>query len=147
MKFSEGKINRTFVIRLEDGDHLPDALEDFARQHGVARALCVLIGGIDAGSRVVVGPQDPNASPIVPTIATLGGVHEVAAIGTLFPDESGQPKLHMHAALGRGEQAKTGCIRPGVDVWKLGEVVLLEIVGNTACRKMDQAAGFLTLHP
>ena len=30
MKFSEGKIGRTFIIRLEKGDKLPDTIESFA---------------------------------------------------------------------------------------------------------------------
>ncbi|GAH14192.1 unnamed protein product, partial [marine sediment metagenome] len=38
------------------------------------------------------------------------------------------------------------CIRPGIEVWKLGEVILLEIVNNNAHRE-DTAAGFQMLEP
>ena len=31
MKVSEGKVGRVFVVRLEDGDRLPDAIEDLAK--------------------------------------------------------------------------------------------------------------------
>ena len=35
----------------------------------------------------------------------------------------------MHAAAGREGRATVGCTRAGVDVWLVGEVVLLEILG------------------
>jgi hypothetical protein len=53
-------------------------------------------------------------------------VHEIAGVGTIFPDESGAPVLHMHAAMGRDGVTRAGCIRPGIEVWQLGEVVILE---------------------
>jgi predicted DNA-binding protein with PD1-like motif len=53
----------------------------------------------------------------------------------------------MHAALGREGKTHAGCIRPGIDVWKLGEVILLEIEENAACRKKDPATGFEVLQP
>ena len=72
----------------------------------------------------------------------LAGAHEAAAVGTLFPDESGRPKLHMHASFGRGESVRTGCIRPGIDVWTIGEFVVMELIGVNLARKHDPATGF-----
>jgi len=145
MKYSEGSIGRTFVIRLEDGDRLPAAIEDFAAKKNVERGICILVGGIDDGGTIVVGPRDRETMPPDPMLYTLKGVHEVSAVGTIFPDEEGKPKLHMHAALGREGETHTGCIRPGVDVWKLGEFVILEILDNSAIRKMDPNTGFHVL--
>lgn len=147
MRHSEGSIGRVFVIRFEDGDKLPDAIEEFARDKKVLRGLCVLVGGIDDGGRIVCGPSDPEASPIVPMIHTLVGVHEIAAVGTIFPDEEGRPRIHMHAALGREGTTRAGCIRTGIEVWKLGEAILLEITGNTAHRRRDPATGFEVMEP
>ncbi|QJT08470.1 PPC domain-containing DNA-binding protein [Oceanidesulfovibrio marinus] len=144
MLTSQGSIGRVFVIRLEDGDALPTCLEEFARENNVTRALCALVGGIGSG-RLVVGPRDGDAERIVPMVNPIGAVHEAAAIGTIFPGEDGQPKLHMHAALGRGESATTGCIRQGVDIWKLAEVVVLEIEGSDMLRAVDPAFGFEVL--
>ena len=62
-------------------------------------------------------------------IHTLRGAQEVLALGTLIPNEAGEPVLHMHAAAGREGQATVGCTRAGVEVWLVGEVVLLEILG------------------
>lgn len=60
--------------------------------------------------------------------------------------ENGKPRLHMHAALGREGKTRSGCIRPGIEVWKLGEVIVLEITENTAHRR-ENAAGFSMLEP
>ncbi len=143
---SEGSVGRVFVLRLEDGDRLPECIERFATERGVSRGLCALIGGL-GGGRLVVGPQQSDASPITPLVHAVEGVHEAAALGTLFPDAGGTPRLHMHAALGREGRTRTGCIRQGVDVWKLGEVVVLEILGTGMGRRPDAETGFEVLVP
>ncbi len=145
MKYSEGKIGRVFVIRLEDGDTMPEVIESFAQENDVRGGMCMLIGGIKGG-KIVVGPENSESIPVVPIILGLEGVHEICAVGTIFPDNDARPRLHMHAALGRAEKTISGCIRPGIEVWKLGEVILLEIVNNNAHRE-DTAAGFQMLAP
>ncbi len=142
MKVAEGTMGRVFVLRLEHGERLPDCVEQFARERGVSRAFCALVGGVDSGGQIVTGPIDGKAMPPVPVLTALAGVQEVAAVGTLFPDEAGQPKLHMHGAFGHGGQALVGCIRPGMDVWTIGEFVLIELLGLDLARKRDPATGF-----
>ncbi len=147
MRFSEGTVGRVFVIRLEDGDALPASVEEVAKERGVARGMCVLVGGIAGGGRIVVGPEDGDHSPVVPVLAALAGVHEIAGVGLVFPDEEGVPRLHMHAALGRGSETLTGCIRPGIEAWTVVEAVLLEICGTGAYRRKDKVTGFELLEP
>jgi predicted DNA-binding protein with PD1-like motif len=141
---SEAKLGRIFVLRLEDGDRLPDSLERFAAERGVKSAFCALLGGADGGS-LVVGPEDGSAAKIVPMLQAVAGAHEIAAIGTVFPDAAGAPKLHMHAALGRGEDARTGCVRKGVDIWKIAECVVIEITDCPMVRRVDPVFGFEVL--
>lgn len=147
MKHSQAELGRVFVIRLEDGDRLPAAIEKFAARNGVLRGLCILVGGINEGGRIVVGPEDGRTLPPVPILFPLEGVHEVAGVGTIFPDQEGKPILHMHAALGRSGITRAGCIRPGVEVWQVGEVILLELVGSGSRRLADRATGFELLEP
>ena len=45
MKASEGELGRVFILRLEDGDRLPDCLEAFAAEKGVAAGHVILVGG------------------------------------------------------------------------------------------------------
>lgn len=142
MDYSEGKIGRIFIIRLHDGDHLPDALESFAITKNLKSALCFLLGGVKGGGKIVVGPFDDNAMPPSPLVRILKNTHEVLGIGTLFVDQTGNPKLHMHACFGRKSNVVTGCIRMGIDIWQIGEIIILEIAEATAQRVKDQKTGF-----
>jgi predicted DNA-binding protein with PD1-like motif len=144
MQFSEGRLGRIFVLRLEEGERLNDSIEKFAREQKINHGLAFYLGGAGDGSQVVVGPE-ANRERVIPIIYTLRGAQEVLALGTLIPNEAGEPVLHMHAAAGREGQATVGCTRAGVTVGLVGEVVLLEILGTTAARKKDPQTGFQLL--
>jgi len=147
VKYSEGNIGRVFVIRLEDGDRLPQSLENLANEKAVKRGICLLVGGVKSGGTVVSGPKQEDTIPIETINKLLDGIHETVAVGAIFPDENGVPKLHMHAALGRDQETITGCIRLGIEIWKVGEVILLEIINNNAQRKKEATTGFELLEP
>lgn len=147
MRFSEAKQGRVFVVRLEDGEILHECIERFARERGIEAAAVILLGGADAGSRLVVGPQADRSTPIVPTDITLDRMHEVTGTGTIVRDPQGDPILHAHIACGRGDVAKTGCIRRGIRVWHVMEVVVFELLGSTARRCVDPATGLEMLSP
>jgi uncharacterized protein len=145
VKYSESKMGRVFVLRMEDGDTLNDTLEAFAQEHGVERALAFYVGGVADGSKIVVGPDETSTDVMVPLMHALSGSQEAFCVGTLFPDEAGNPVLHMHTASGREGGAAVGCTRAGVQTWLVGEVVMIEIVGTAAIRRFDQASGFKLL--
>jgi predicted DNA-binding protein with PD1-like motif len=145
MQYCEGRLGRIFILRLEEGERLNDSIENFAREQKISHGLAFFLGGSGDGSQVVVGPE-PNREAIIPMIHILRGAQEVLALGTIIPNEAGEPLLHMHAAAGREGQATVGCTRAGLEVWLVGEVVLLEILGaETAQRKKDAATGFQLL--
>ena len=146
MIFSEGKIGRVFVIRLEDGDEVPGCIEKFAAEHDVKAGQAILIGGIWKGE-VVVGPRKSETMPPDPMLLPLEGAHEVVGLGILASDKNGKPVLHMHAALGRSGHTTTGCLRMGVKTWLVGEVILYEILGADVARLPDKASGFELLRP
>ncbi len=147
MKYSEAESGRVFVLRLEDGDILHESIEAFAVAHGIRAAALIALGGADIGSKLVVGPEEGRGDPIVPMERVLDDVHEVAGVGTLFPNAAGEPVLHMHIAGGRGKEAVTGCVRQGVRVWHVVEVVLWELTRTSARRLHDPATGFELLEP
>jgi uncharacterized protein len=146
MQYDEGRIGRIFALKLEPGERLPDAIEGFARDHAIGSAMAIYVGGAGARSCLVVGPEENQGDAIIPLVHALGGIQEVLAVGTLFPDENGNPVLHMHAATGREGKGTVGCTRAGVDVWLVGEVILLEICGMAGLRKKDSETGFQLLH-
>ena len=136
-----------FIIRLEQGEVIQEVLERFVEEKGIKAAALILVGAADKGSRIVVGPQDADARPVVPLGYTLTDVHEMTGSGTLFPDEEGHMMLHVHAAFGRDGKATMGCIRRGVVVWQILEVVMIELLGSEAVRKKDTPTGFELLEP
>jgi uncharacterized protein len=146
MKACEGHIGRVFVIRLEDGDVVPECIERFAEEKGVMVGQAVLVGGIGSG-QLVVGPRSSEERPPDPMLLPIDGAHEVVAVGVLAPGENGKPGLHIHGALGRSGQTITGCLRPGVNTWVVGEVILSEILDAKVARLKDKESGFELLRP
>jgi len=146
MKSCQGKIGRVFVIRLEDGDVIPECIEHFAKKNKVAMGHVILVGGI-GGGQIVVGPRRSEQMPPEPMLLPVDGAHEMAGVGVIAPDDKGNPVLHIHAALGRSGQTMTGCLRPGVTTWLVGEVILYEIIGAKAARIKDKKSGFSLLQP
>jgi len=141
MKASEGRVGRVFVIRLEHGDVIPDCVERFAEEKKISVGQVIMIGGIGEG-QVVVGPRRSNEMPPEPMLVPVDGAHEVMAVGIIAPDKTGKPVLHVHGSLGRSGKATTGCLRPGVSTWTVGEVVICEILGATAVRELDEKTKF-----
>ncbi len=146
MKASEGRIGRVFVMRLDDGDVVPECIERFAEENGVSVGQAILVGGIGGGD-VVVGPRRSEEMPPEPMLLPVDGAHEVVGVGVLAPGVDGKPTLHIHAALGRAGQTMTGCLRHGVTTWLVGEVILYEIIGADIVRIKDEQCGFELLEP
>ena len=147
MKYSQAKYGRVFVIRLEDGDVIHEAIEDFARNQSINAAALIVLGCANEGSTLIVGPEEGRASPVEPMAYILDNVHEVAGVGTIFPDDEGNPILHMHMACGRKSATVTGCVRRGVRVWHVMEIILFELLDSTGVRLLESATGFKLLNP
>jgi len=146
MKACEGRLGRVFVIRLENGDVLPGCIEHFAQENKIAVGHVILVGGI-GGGEIVVGPRRSGEMPPQPMLLPVDGAHEVAGVGVIAPDEQGKPVLHIHAALGRSGKTMTGCLRPGVTTWLVGEVIIYEILDAEVSRVRDASSGFALLEP
>jgi predicted DNA-binding protein with PD1-like motif len=144
MQVGEGKIGQVFMIRLEDGDKLPSCLEELAAEKKIKNGFVLLVGGIGKG-QIIVGPRITDEMPPDPVLLPVDKAHEVVGVGTIAPDETGRPVVHIHAALGRAGQTMTGCIRPGVDTWLVAEVIIYEITGVNAVRLPDKKSGFSLL--
>jgi len=147
MKYSKAEIGRVFVVRLEDGDILHECVEKLAKKEKIKAAGVLFVGGADTKSRIVVGPEKGRSRVIHPMTYLLDGVHEASGVGTIFPDGKGVPTLHMHSAFGRKGYTRTGCVRTGVRIWHIGEVIIFEITGTVSFRKKDRKTGFDLLEP
>ncbi|MBN2104988.1 DNA-binding protein [bacterium] len=147
MKYSEAKLGRVFILRLEDGDILHDCVERFAREKQIKAASLIGLGGADKNSVLIVGPRQGRARVIEPNEIILNHVHEVTGVGTLFPNKEGNPVLHMHLACGRKSETYTGCVRRGIKVWHVMEIIIFELINCTAMRKKDTSTGFELMNP
>ena len=146
MKATEGRMGRVFVIRLEDGDVVPACLEEFAAKNGINVGFVTIIGGMAEGN-IVTGPRKSDEMPPDPMTIPVKGAHEVVGTGVIALDDAGQPKLHLHAVLGRSDKVIGGCLRPGVKTWLVGEVIMCEILGVTSKRVFDEKSRFALLEP
>lgn len=144
MKFTEGKAGRIFIMQLENGDVIPDTIETFAAEQNIKVAHVTIVGGVCKGN-VVAGPRVTGDDKPEPILLPVNEAHEILASGIIAPSEEGKPILHIHGALGRAGNTLSGCLRPGIETWLTGEVIVQEITGADAKRLLDRESGFKLL--
>ena len=144
MDYQTGKIGRVIVARGFDGEDVYEEIESIAARESVNSAAVILIGGLRS-ARVVVGPKSPTG-PIEPQYTEFDDAREIAGVGTIFRDcDDDSPRLHLHAAIGRGDEVIAGCPRGGAKIFCVLEVVILEIDGLDATRALDPETAFKLL--
>jgi uncharacterized protein len=126
MDYRTGKIGRLVVIRFDDGDDFLQELINVAKKEDIRAAWFTMIGGLRR-AEVVTGPIEPTMPP-EPVWATVDGAREVVGIGSIFLDEKGEPKIHLHTSLGYPGQSMTACVRKGTKTYLILEVYLNEII-------------------
>ena len=109
---------RTFAVILDRGEEVRECLGRFARQERLSAAQITAIGAFE---RATIRFFDWEAKSYQP-IPVEEQVEVVSLNGDIVLDEQGQPKLHMHATLGRrdgqalGGDLKEGRVRPTLEV-------------------------------
>ncbi len=109
---------RTYVVVLDTGDEVRECLHRFAQQENLAAAQVTAIG---AFQRAVFRYFDWESKQYQP-INVKEQVEVVSLNGDIAQDRQGQPKLHLHAVLGRrdgaamGGDLKEGHVRPTLEV-------------------------------
>lgn len=142
MEYQVGDTGRVIVARGFEGDDVYAEIERIAAAEDIRCAAVVMLGGLRTG-KVVVGPKDP-AGPLEPIMREFADAREIAGVGTIFCDEDG-PKLHLHGAIGRGDEVIAGCPRGGATVFCLLEIVIIELIGVDATRAVDPEIGLKVL--
>jgi predicted DNA-binding protein with PD1-like motif len=140
MEYEIGRAGRIVVMRLHDGDPIYASIEGMAQKERITSAAVWLVGGIKNGG-VVVGPKAQDVFPLEVMEERFSDAREIVGFGTIFTNSKGEPKLHMHAAIGKGSKVIAGCPRKGADCWLVDEVVLLEIEGLSARRLAEAKCG------
>ena len=146
MDYTKGGLGRVFAARLVDGESVYDAVHEIARREGISSAVVFALGGMRRG-KVVTGPERPTGK-VVPHVEEFDDARELVGVGTIFPQAglpstrpAGEPSLHFHAGIGRGQSALVGCPRVEMSVYLVLEVIIIELVGLQAERALDPASG------
>jgi len=142
MDYRVGKAGRVILARGFEGEDLYAGIESIAAKENIRNAAVIVVGGLRK-AKVVVGPKEPTG-PIEPEFRTFDDAREIAGVGTIVCDEVG-PKLHMHGAIGRGDDTIAGCPRGGASVFCVLEVVFIELDGIDAARQLDPETGLKLL--
>ncbi|HEB76223.1 MAG TPA: DNA-binding protein [Nitrospirae bacterium] len=142
MDYRTGSIGRVIVMRFNDGDDLVGGLTEVARKEDIRSAIFHVVGGLKRGS-FVVGPEEEKMPP-KPVWRELNESHEILGTGTIFWDDEG-PKIHLHAAYGKRDAVRTGCLRKDSEVFLIIEAVIFELKGIDARRIPDAATGLSLL--
>lgn len=142
MQYSEGRLGRVFVLKMDDGEDLIESLQKFLREKEIESCMALFIGALREG-RAVTGPEQP-VIPSVPHFVNFDDGWETFGMASVYPSADGL-KLHIHSALGRGEEALTGCIREKASVYLTVEMVIFEFSGLKAARTWDEKAELFLL--
>ena len=138
MEYSVGQTGRIIADRLFEGEDLYESIEKIARDENIKSAAVLITGGFRK-AEVVVGPKQEKPK-IVGNFKTFTGPGETLGVGTIYCDDTG-PKMHIHTAIGKGDQTIVGCPRGGAETFLILEVTIIEIKGITAARKPDKQTG------
>jgi predicted DNA-binding protein with PD1-like motif len=142
MKYSVGHTGRVILLRLDEDEDVLKSLESLASKENIESAIFFVIGSLKEGS-LVSGAQTKEI-PVVPIWHHLQKNHEILGIGNIFKME-GQPKIHLHAALSRGDKVRLGCLREKSKVFLVEEIIILELLGTEAYRETDERTGLRLL--
>jgi predicted DNA-binding protein with PD1-like motif len=124
MEYAVGKTGRIIAARLFEGENLYESIESIAKKENIRSAAVFITGGFRKAD-VVVGPKEERPK-IVGNIRQFTGPGETLGVGTLYCDEEG-PKLHIHAAIGKGDETIVGCPRAGANTFLILEVTISEL--------------------
>jgi predicted DNA-binding protein with PD1-like motif len=142
MEYAVGKVGRVVAARLFEGENLYECIESIASKEQIKCAAVLITGGIRKAD-VVVGPKTEQPK-IEPDFFNFAGPGETLGVGTIYCDGN-NPKLHLHAGIGRGNTHIVGCPRGGASIFLILEVTIIEITGINASREADPETGLKLL--
>lgn len=142
MEYAVGKTGRIIGARLFESEDLYECVEEIAKKENIKSAAVLITGGFRKAS-VVVGPKQEKPK-ILGNFKEFAGPGEVLGVGTIYCDETG-PKLHIHTAIGKGNQTMVGCPRGGAKTFLIMEVTIIEITDLNAGRIPDKEKGLKLL--
>lgn len=139
MDYTQGKLGRVFVARIDHEEDLLVELEKMAVNENIRSAFFFLLGAT-GGANVVTGPKEKCIPPEV-TRTQIDKASEILGMGNIFWEDD-KPKIHIHASACSGSDIVMGCFREFTEVFMVIEIVIFEIEGIAAKRLFDADIGF-----
>lgn len=142
MEYAVGKTGRIIAAKLTEGEDLYKSIEQIAKKEKIKAAAVLITGGLrKAGA--VVGPKQ-EVPRIVGNFKDFTGPGEVLGVRTIYCDQAG-PRLHIHTAIGKGNQTIVGCPRGGAETFLILEITIIELENIKGRRKLDEATSLSLL--
>ena len=139
MDYTQGKLGRVFVARIDHEEDLLSELKYLVVNKDIRSAFFFLLGAT-GGASVVTGPKEKCIPPEV-TRTQVDNASEIMGVGNIFW-EGNKPKIHIHASTCSGSDIVMGCFREFTEVFMVIEIVIFEIEGIAAARVFDEYIGF-----
>ncbi len=137
MQYKKADIGRVFIVRFEHGDDFLEQLNALVKDEEIGAGLINFIGSLES-SEIVVGDKEKKIPPD-PIMAGFDDQRELVGIGTIFW-KGDEPKIHLHAAIGRQDLVNIGCIRKNSKTFLIIEAIIFELKTD-AKRAYDRATG------
>ena len=142
MEYRSGTIGRVIAVRFDHGEDFLAGLKELVLREQIESGWFQIIGAF-AQAGIVIGPREPVVPPD-PIWHEVDAVSEVLGSGSVHLDQ-GEPKIHLHAALGHHGETLTGCVRKDTRVYLTLELLLFELKGLGASRPWNEQSGFSRL--
>lgn len=131
------QVGRTFIISMERGDFLREALTELAKREGIKNAA--IISGIATFDEANLHMTTTFGYPIDYNEVKLSEPLELASLdGTIINFEP-----HIHGVISNPTSTWAGHLLDGCRILYLGEVIVQELLGNDLIRKPDENGAFL----
>jgi len=132
MESWEVKLGKTIVFRCDRGEDLLKTIESVAYERKIANGVVLsAIGTLESCRihRVTTKGLPPEAEWV-----TIDGPLEVNSVDGIIANG----KLHAHISVSNGKGTYGGHLEPGSRVLYLAEIVLVEVVGASFSRELDE---------
>ncbi len=130
--FQADTTGRTFIIRMEKGDLLKEAIADFVKKEGIENA--VILSGIATFDEAHLQMTTTFDYPIRYCVNHLREPMELAGLdGTIIHFEP-----HLHGVISNARQTWAGHLLDGCRILYLAEIVIQELLCHRLVRRADQ---------
>jgi len=142
MEYSIDHTGKVIVLRLMEDEDVLESIVFLASKENIESGIFFVIGSLKEAS--LVSGAETDEAPILPIWNKVRVNHEILGVGNIF-QAAGKPKIHLHAAVARGNEVLLGCLREKSKAFLVEEIFIFEILDVEANREIDGRTGLSLL--